>query len=139
MAKGGETFEHTADIGIKAWGDTREELYEALAEALAELICPRRQVGSRDSRRLVIDSRDPGALAVDFLTAMLSVAQAERMCFADVAVQQATDTHLEATVRGERADPSRHDLGAEIKAVTYHMLEVRRDGTRWTGRVLLDL
>jgi SHS2 domain-containing protein len=46
---------------------------------------------------------------------------------------------IEATVWGEPADRGRHRLLAEIKAVTYHRLEVRREAALWTATVLLDL
>jgi SHS2 domain-containing protein len=137
--KGSETFDHTADIGIRAWGDSPEELYEALAEGVADLICPRGQVQGRLQHRLTVDAADPEALAVAFLGELAGWSQRERMCVGEVKVDRLTDTHLEARASVEAIDPTRHELGPEIKAVTYHLLEVRRRGGRWVGQVLLDI
>jgi SHS2 domain-containing protein len=137
--KGSETFEHTADIGIRAWGDSRPELYEALAEELAGLICPRDQVRPTVRQRFAVDAADPGALAVAFLGQLADWSQRRRMCIAQVRVDAATDTHLEAEVAAEPLDASRHELGQEIKAATYHKLEVRNRDGRWEGQVILDI
>ncbi len=60
MAKGGETFEHTADIGIRAWGDTLPELYEALAEVTADQLVARCDARPQITHKLVADAMDPG-------------------------------------------------------------------------------
>lgn len=138
MGKGCETFEHTADVGLSAWGDTRGELYEALAEGLADLVCPRRQVRPRHDRALRVDSEDAELLAVDFLAKLLAFMQTERIVVCEVQVHDVDDTHLAATVRGEPIDIDRHRMGDEIKAVTYHMLEVKQQDGRWTAKVILD-
>jgi SHS2 domain-containing protein len=137
--KHSETFEHTADIGIRAWGDSRHEMYEALAEALADLICPRRQVRGRVTRRLSIDAGDPGSLAVAFLGDLAAWSQGQRMLISEVKVTEATDTHLAAELTAEPLDAARHELGQEVKAVTYHKLEVRQREGQWEGQVVLDL
>lgn len=139
MTKHCETFEHTADVGLQAWADTQAELYEALAEGLADLVCPRELVKAAATFEMDVDSDDAELLAVDFLAKMLTFIQTERVCICDVRVRCDGPSRLSAVLRGEPIDLDRHVLGEEIKAVTYHMLEVvRRDG-RWNGRVLLDL
>ena len=139
MAKHVETFEHTADIGLVAWGDTLAELYAALGEGLADLVVPRKEVHSGYSHTLTVRSDDEQSMAVDFLGRLLSFMQTDRFCVHEVSVIVASPTHLEAVIRGEPFDPLRHEPGAEIKAVTYHMLDVSRHEGRWQGRVLLDL
>lgn len=139
VAKRCDTFEHTADVGLIARADTREELYEALGEGLAELVCPRESVRASETFEIEIESDDEELLAVDFLARVLTFAQTERVCFRDVRVRCDGPAKLAATLTGEPFDPARHPLGAEIKAVTYHMLEVARRDRRWIGRVLLDL
>ena len=139
MSRRCETFEHTADIGLRAWADTLAELYQALAECLAEQVCPRESVQPREERRLAVSAEDREALAVDFLSRLVAVMQGELLLVRDVEVCMAGAAGLEATLRGERYDPARHELGEEIKAVTYHLLQVRQEGDGWTGRVVLDV
>ena len=139
MAKRCETFDHTADVGLAAEADTRAELFEALAEGLAEVICPRRRVAAAGRRELRVEAEDVEALAVDFLSEVLAVIQDERFLVAAVAVSEAGDTAVTARLAGEPYDPGRHELAAEVKAVTYHQLKIARRRGRWTGRVILDL
>lgn len=134
-----ETFEHTADIGIAAEADSLGELYEALGEGLADFIVPRSQVGPREMRTVELSAEDAEALAVDFLTAVMNLLQAERFAVASVTVRDASEHHVTALVAGEPYDPTRHEINTEVKAVTYHQLKVANEGGRWVGRVILDL
>jgi len=134
-----EHFEHTADVGIAAWGDSFGELYEALAEGLAEFICARPTVTASQERELTVQAEDAEALAVDFLSAVLNLIQVDRFMVARVRVTEAGEHHIEATLLGEPYNPARHEIHTEVKAVTYHLLRVAKEADRWTGRVVLDL
>jgi SHS2 domain-containing protein len=139
MANHSETFEHTADVGIAGWGDTLTELYQAMAEGLAEFLCPRNSVCGVQERTIRVSADDGEALMVDFLTALMNLMQADHFMVASVLVSQPGENALEATVSGERFDPQRHELSTEIKAVTYHQLKVARENGRWVARVILDI
>ncbi len=139
MGKHCETFEHTADVGLRATGDSLAELYEALAEGLADLICPRENVRADETRELSVRAEDRGALCVDFLWEVMSAIQADRFALAVVRVTDASDTSVTAELSGEPLDPGRHEIGAEVKAVTYHKLSVEPTDDGWAGQVILDL
>ena len=134
-----ETFEHTADVGLSARADTLGELLEALAEGLADLICPRENVEAREKKDLRVEAEDVEAMTVDFLSDVLSLMEADRFAVAACRVGWAHETAVAAEFRGEPLDPDRHEIGTEVKAVTYHGLQVARDGDAWTARVLLDI
>lgn len=139
MSKHCETFEHTADIGLQARADTQAELYEALAEGLAELFCPRDSVEAKERFELSIPGDDAESLAVDFLAKLLAEMQSRKFAVRTAEVDMVGPNELHAVLAGEPIAPDRHELGAEIKAVTYHMLQVKEQDGRWHGRVLLDL
>ncbi len=141
MAKQVEIFEHTADVGLAARADTLAELLEALAEGLADVVCPRAQVAARERRALAVqeEADDAAGLAVDFLCEVLRLVEVSRFAVASARVLEASPRHLRAELAGEPFDPARHERAAEVKAVTYHQLEVaERDGA-WHARVILDL
>jgi len=46
---------------------------------------------------------------------------------------------LSATATGERLDPARHTVHTEIKAVTFHGLEIRETTDGWTVQVIFDM
>ena len=139
MAKHCETFEHTADVGLAGWADTPGELFEALADELADVICPRRQVSGEIPRDISADAEDIEALAVDFLTEVMNVILTDRFVLSAVSVATMTDVHIDAKLLGERYDPARHEISTEVKAVTYHQLKIALDGDKWIGRVILDV
>jgi len=134
-----ETFEHTADIGLSAWGDSLGELLEALAEGLAGLMCAPEGIHPSERRALSVTGSDVETLTVDFLAGALTLMTAERFCVREVRVTAADSDGAEAELVGEPLDPGRHEMKVEVKAVTYHDLSVRRQDGRWTARVLLDV
>ena len=139
MARQCERFEHTADVGLFARADTLSELLEALAEGMADYICSRRQVRPSDRRTLKVQAEDVEALAVDFLSSVLATIQADRFVISSVSVSESSETGVVAELCGEPYDVTRHEIHLEVKAVTYHQLQVVREGNRWVGRVILDI
>jgi len=139
MAKHCETFEHTADIGLAASADTLGELFEALGEGLAEIICPIRQARARQRRRIAVRAEDVEGLTVDFLAKIMVTIQTDGFVVAAVRVGSITENEVIGHLAGEPFDPARHEFHTEVKAVTYHQLRVARDGEKWTARVILDI
>lgn len=139
MAKECTTFEHTADIGLQARGDTLAELLEALGEGLADLIAPRKHIRPSESRNLAVSADDAESLVVDFLNELSAVLQADRFLISQVRVHSASETSLDAELLGEPFDAERHEYSTEVKAATYHDIRAAREGGGWTGRVILDI
>jgi SHS2 domain-containing protein len=46
---------------------------------------------------------------------------------------------LKAKARGEPLDRERHELSHEVKAITYHQLEVKQTDQGWQARVIVDI
>jgi SHS2 domain-containing protein len=140
MAKSYEMIDHMADVGIEARADTLEELLEALAEGMAEVICPPSAVAPQARRTVAVVAEDLEAAAVDFLSAVLRLIQVERFMISKVSVREVSGNSLAADVVGEPYNPGKHEIAREIKAVTYHQLKIVRDEDgRWFGRVIFDL
>jgi len=146
MARHCETFEHTADVGLSAWGDDLGELLAALAEGLIDVVCDRSAVRGRQTRPLTVEAQDREALAVDFLSQVLYAFDADgflthRARVVAVAGGAAGEpARISAELSGEPYDPGRHEIRTEVKAVTYHQLRIAPDEAgRWVGRVILDL
>lgn len=139
MAKHCETFDHTADVGLSATADSAGELFEALAEGLADYLCPRQTVTAAQRRRIDVAAEDIEALAVDFLSRVLAAFQADHFMIASVRVEGIDGRSVHAELAGETYDPVRHEIHTEVKAVTYYQLRIVRDGDAWVGRVVLDL
>ena len=139
MAKHCETFDHTADVGLDARADTLAELFEALGEGLADVVCPRGSVAAAETQMIHVEAEDVEALAVDFLCEVLAAIQEHRFAVASVSVDEISDTAVAAELVGEPYDEARHEISTEVKAVTYHQLKITREADGWVGRVILDL
>ncbi|HET6427572.1 MAG TPA: archease [Phycisphaerae bacterium] len=139
MGKSWSTFEHPADLGLSAEADSLAALLEALGEGMSRQICDGRGVSPKRSVAVEVVADDPESLAVDFLSELLKLFHLERFLVADVRVDACDETSASATATGETYDPDRHELGAEIKAVTYHQIKIAREGEKWVGRVILDV
>jgi protein archease len=134
-----ETFDHTADIGIRAFGRTPEEVFIHAAEALFNVLTDLGSIRGRLTREVEVRGSDLEDLLVRWLGELLYLCEGEGYLFQEFSIVQLTPTSLKAAARGERFDPARHEFKTEIKAVTYHQVEVSQKGETWVGKVILDL
>ena len=139
MSKHCTTFEHTADLGLEARADTLAELFEALGEGLAGQICPPAAVTGREHKSLTVQAGNREDLLHDFLGELLGLFDLEKFLVREVKVERIDEGAVHAVAAGETYDPARHELDAEIKAVTYHDLTVAQEADQWIGRVVLDI
>jgi SHS2 domain-containing protein len=97
-------------------------------------------VAVREEFRFEAAGEDEAELLVDFLRELLWLHAEHEFLYADVRFEELGSRRAVAVVRGERVDPARHEVVREIKAVTYHGLEVVRGaGGGWTARVVFDV
>jgi SHS2 domain-containing protein len=138
MTRSVEIIEHTADVGIVVRGDTVEDIFTAAAEGMLSFIIDRNDVRPVETRRRTVEADDREGLLVAWLNDLILLLNADGFVPADVRVLVCTDTRLAADVRGEPVDPARHRFRLDVKAATYHQLEVSRPNG-WRGRVIFDV
>ncbi len=134
-----EQIDHTADVGFKVYGRTLAELFENAAFALFDIMFNLQTVTARDERRFEIESTDLEALLVDWLSELNFLFYTEGMVFKEFHVLKLSDRAVVAEARGEPYDPERHEIFTEVKAVTYHGLEINQTDEGWEAQVILDL
>jgi SHS2 domain-containing protein len=54
-------------------------------------------------------------------------------------MDEVSESRLRATIHGEPVDPTRHRFRLDVKAATYHQLEVVHDDCGWRARVIFDV
>lgn len=118
-----EVLEHTADVGVKAYGDRVETIFANAAWGMFDLMTDATTVEPRGEVKVRVESQDLESLLVDWLTELLFIHETEEVYLSEFTVA-IEDLLLEATVRGETIDPDRHPAELLVKAVTYHMIEV---------------
>ena len=78
------------------------------------------------------------ALLYDYLEELLFYHEIEFMLFCDFHVEIDEDLHLKATIKGEPIDWEKHERKTEIKAITFHMMDVK-DSSPAEVRAIVDL
>jgi len=134
-----DVVEHTADIGVVAYGADMREAFANAAYGMFSLMADLKQVGEETSRYIEAEAGDRESLVVSWLNELLYMFDVERIIFKRFDILELTSTRLKADAFGEKADASRHELRGGVKAATYHMLKVSKDRGRWSVRVIFDV
>lgn len=141
---GFEFLDHTAEIGVRAWG---RDLAEAFAEAARGMFAVMYETGPVNeslAREVEVAAPDPEALLVEWLNSLLYLATVDHAVFGrfEVSIEppkEGAEWRLRATAYGEPVDPGRHSFGLEVKAATYHGLKVQSLDGRAEVEVILDV
>ena len=121
-----EYFEVTADIGFRAYGETLNEAFENAGLAIFNIISDTEGITPSDEISFEITSEDDVSLLYDFLEELLFYHEVEFMLFSEFHVRIDEDFHLSATIKGEPINWDKHERKTEIKAITFHKMEVKR-------------
>jgi len=132
-----ELIDHTADVGVRAYGKTLAQAFEHAAKAMFDIITDSSVIAPVGQYDIELEAPDLEQLLVDWLSKLLFLNGAKNLVFGkfDVTIQ---GTHLFAHVYGEEYDRKKHKMGVEIKAVTYHILSVHEKDPI-SVRVLFDI
>ena len=93
-----EILDHPADIGFRAFGRTREEVFENAALALFSLACDLQTVREQESRRIEVNAAEQETLLYAWLAELLAVSEGERIVFRGAVVSLAGANRILATV-----------------------------------------
>jgi len=132
-------LDHTADLGMVVRAKTLEGLFEAAALSMIHIMLKVEKISSPIISPLSIEGQDLPDLMVRWLGEILYLFEAERLIIVDANVQNLSKHGLEATVFAIPFQPQVHEVFCEIKAVTYHQVEVKKNNSHWETRVIFDL
>ncbi len=139
-SRGFEHVEHTADLGIRAWGESIEEAFAEAANGLFTHIIDLPRVEPRVPSKIDVDATDLAHLLYRFLEELRFVSEIEGVVFARYDLKiVATPEGVRATGEawGEPYDAERHGHYHEVKAITLHDLIVQPAPPE--VRVILDI
>ncbi len=134
-----EIIDHTADVGIIAYGMDIKELFSNAAMALFNLITDTKNIKEKLRRNLEISSEDEDSLLVEWLNELIYLFDAEHILFNRFKIESLSHNQLKATCYGENFDPQRHKIKTGVKAATYHMLKVDKDSSGYKARIIFDI
>jgi SHS2 domain-containing protein len=133
-----EILNHTADVGIIAYGADMKQAFANAGRALFSLITDLDDVEEVIHRDAELTATDEESLLVEWLNELIYQFDTEGIIFKRFDIIQLDSTRLKARGYGEKVDKSRHKLKMEVKAATYHMLKVER-GNGGKVQVLFDI
>ena len=132
-----EFIEHTADVGLVAYGKTLAEAFANAAYGMFSIIAGLKTVKETESRTLEISEDDYEALLFEWLNSLLYFFDVETLLLKRFDIIYLDKNRLKAVCYGEKYDSSRHRLQAGVKAATYHMLKV--DEQKKQVQVIFDV
>lgn len=134
-----EVIEHTADTGIRAFGKDVKEAFENAAVGMFSLVANLDKVEEKEEHEVEVQADNQEDLLVEWLNELLYLLEVKRLLLKSFKIAEMDEHHLKAKVAGEEIDERKHELGIDIKAVTYHMLEVGKTNDTWETQVIFDV
>ena len=132
-------FEHTADLGMEIYGTDERDLFQNAAVAVFDIMTDVNLVRVRKEKKIFAEGSDLEELLVNFLREILYMYNGEGLLLKEFAISEMDNFHIKGTARGEPFAQARHRMNIEIKAVTYHRVEIRKTSGTWIGRVIFDV
>jgi len=139
MNLGYELFDHTADIGIRVTAATVEGLVAPAAAGLYAVIGDLVPVGEPRPVAYDLSGHDRAELLRDWLAELLLLFDGDRRVIRDPVVEEFSAERLAVRAESLALDPARTRCEREVKAVTYHGLELIRTPGGWTATFIVDI
>jgi SHS2 domain-containing protein len=140
-----EFFDVTADVGYRAYGKNLGNAFENAAIAMFEVITDTSNVKPEIEKHIQLEAEDKYAILYDWLSELLFFHDSEYMVFSKFNVKINSKVEegekkylLKASAFGEEFDPDRHERRSEVKAVTFHMMDIKVD-KMFILQVILDI
>ncbi len=131
-------FDHTADVGIIAYGKDFREALENVACAMFSIMVNLKEVNEAICRIIEVEGREE-ELVVNWLNELLYLFDAESLAFCRFEVKEMSKDKMKALAFGEKLDPKKHKCKMGVKAATYHQLTVAKEGEVYKVQVILDV
>jgi len=137
-----EILEHTADIGIAAYGKTRKEVFINTAKGMFEIIAGENKNPKEnfyDKIKLEADNLE--GLLFAWLNELLYIGETRLVILNKFHIKELSDFQIKAEVEGMKINPPSIKIEKEIKAATYHLLEIKKDEESglWRAQVIFDI
>jgi len=130
----------TADAAFAAYGKNLNELFANAALAMFEVMVNTEQIKPRIEKEVEIEAKDLRGLLFEWLNNLLIFYGSENLAFSKFNVKtDEKNFRLKAKCFGEKIDPERHETKTEVKACTYHKMEIKKVNDKWRAQVIVDI
>jgi len=130
----------TADAAFAAYGKNLNELFANAALAMFEVMVNTKKIKPKVDREVEIEAKDLCGLLFEWLNNLLIFYGSENLAFSKFNVKtDEKNFRLKAKCFGEKIDPERHETKTEVKACTYHKMEIKKVNDKWRAQVIVDI
>lgn len=131
-----ELIDHTADLMVKAYGNSLEECFSNAGYALFDQTVDLSTVSPSETFEIITEGDDLEDMLYSFLSELLFMEDCEGMVLCELDVRFEGNRIL-CKGKGDHLDRSVHRIRSEIKAVTFHMMNI--DPSEPSVTVLFDI
>jgi SHS2 domain-containing protein len=138
-AKPFEIIDHTADIGIIAYGADIKEVFANAALGLFNLMADLTDLDENLKREVGMSAEDIEVLLVEWLNELIYISEVDHVIFKRFEISELSNNSIKATCFGQKLESSQHRLKREIKAATYHMLKIDKENNSYKAQIIFDI
>ena len=134
-----EILEHTADIGIAAYGKTKKEVFVNAAKGMFEIIAGEtKDLKENFYDKIELEADNLEGLLFAWLNELLYISETKLVILKKFEIKDLSTNKIEAEVEGTKINPPSVKIEKEIKATTYHRLEIKKDEESglWRAQVI---
>jgi len=137
-----EIIDHTADIGIVAYGRTKREVFINAAKGMFEIIAgENRNLKENFYDKIKLEAKSLEDLLIAWLNELLYISEVKLVILNKFKIKELSDGQIKAEVGGTKINHLSIRIKREVKAVTYHRLEIKKDEESglWRAQVIFDI
>jgi SHS2 domain-containing protein len=137
-----EILEHTADIGIAAYGKTKREVFINAAKGMFEIIAGgKKTLKENFYDKIKLEADNLEGLLFTWLNELLYISETKLVILNKFEIKELSDYQIKAEVEGIKINPPSVKIEKEIKATTYHRLEIKKDEESglWRVQIIFDI
>jgi len=134
-----EQFPHTADIGVRIFGNDMKELFSNAAFAMFDVMADLEGMKTPIEDKIEAEAGNREELLVAWLDELLYRATTKDMIYSRFVIDEISETKVSARVFGKSASSNRNRLKTEIKAITYSELNIKKIGSTYQAEIIFDV
>ena len=132
-----------ADAAIEVNSDSLEGIFIDSGKALTNtMVDDLKSIKTNQKYTFKVESQERDLLLFEFLEKLVIEKDANQMLFSEfeVKINQTSKKFMVSVIaHGEHIDYDRHELCADVKAVTLHKFSLTREKENWKAEMILDI
>lgn len=132
-------IDHTADLAVIVSGSDLGDLFRTAGLTLIALITDTHRLTAAKTEKICVEGDDIDDLMANWLREILYYWAGRELLVQDIDIDSASLNEIKARLAVDAFDPERHVIVNEIKAVTYHDLEVKKTQGGYEAKIIFDV